>query len=301
MSSSENQPAGLRDRKRMLVESGKRIARFLALPRIYEFPAHPMAPFLKRCQPRRFCAFDSDALEYSAEPTSRWLPIHPAKLQISGSLVSPGFRDGDRNAADLQRRFVRGMPASQLRAPSAVIAAQQYGASNTAVSDKGNPGAPMAASATLEAEPPDVRQASPGVLADPLRRFGAGAALPSAFLAGPSDNLPFPGPEPWRPPVAGPPTDRLPQNKAVGASDRQAEPDHSLNGEDGFAFGRSNKSVSEDGGVSSASRGFTLHLDGSALGRWTVDHLQRTLSKPAAGMTGVDPRAVVPRSRVSPF
>jgi len=45
----------------------------------------------------------------------------------------------------------------------------------------------------------------------------------------------------------------------------------------------------------------TLHLDGSALGRWAVDHLERILSKPTAGMTGVDPRASSPRGRVSPF
>ncbi len=44
-----------------------------------------------------------------------------------------------------------------------------------------------------------------------------------------------------------------------------------------------------------------IHLDGSALGRWTIQHLERTLGKPATGMTGVDPRASPPRSRVSPF
>ncbi len=45
----------------------------------------------------------------------------------------------------------------------------------------------------------------------------------------------------------------------------------------------------------------TLHIDGSALGRWTVQHLERALNKPTTGMTGVDPRAAAPRSRVAPF
>ena len=45
----------------------------------------------------------------------------------------------------------------------------------------------------------------------------------------------------------------------------------------------------------------TIHIDGSALGRWTVQHLERALSKPVTGMTGIDPRAAVPRSRVAPF
>jgi hypothetical protein len=45
----------------------------------------------------------------------------------------------------------------------------------------------------------------------------------------------------------------------------------------------------------------TLHIDGSALGRWTVQYLERALGRPSTGMTGVDPRATVPRSRVAPF
>jgi hypothetical protein len=45
----------------------------------------------------------------------------------------------------------------------------------------------------------------------------------------------------------------------------------------------------------------TLHIDGAALGRWTVQHLARTLGKPTPGMTGVDPRAGLPRSRIQPF
>ena len=45
----------------------------------------------------------------------------------------------------------------------------------------------------------------------------------------------------------------------------------------------------------------TLHIDGSALGRWAVQHLERALGKPTIGMTGVDPRATIPRSRVAPF
>jgi hypothetical protein len=45
----------------------------------------------------------------------------------------------------------------------------------------------------------------------------------------------------------------------------------------------------------------TIHIDGSALGRWAVQYLERALGKPATGMTGIDPRASRPRYRVSPF
>lgn len=58
------------------------------------------------------------------------------------------------------------------------------------------------------------------------------------------------------------------------------------------------KGADRDGKAASRT---TLHIDGHALGRWTVQHLERVLGRPSAGMTGVDPRASTPRSRVSPF
>jgi hypothetical protein len=45
----------------------------------------------------------------------------------------------------------------------------------------------------------------------------------------------------------------------------------------------------------------TIHLDGSVLGRWAIQYLERALGKPTTGMTGVDPRATIPRTRVAPF
>jgi hypothetical protein len=54
-------------------------------------------------------------------------------------------------------------------------------------------------------------------------------------------------------------------------------------------------------GTDKIPRTSTIHIDGSVLGRWAIQHLERVLGKPATGMTGVDPRASPPRSRVSPF
>lgn len=45
----------------------------------------------------------------------------------------------------------------------------------------------------------------------------------------------------------------------------------------------------------------TIHLDGNALGKWTIEHLTRALAKPPAGITSIDPRSIIPRSRVAPF
>jgi hypothetical protein len=58
----------------------------------------------------------------------------------------------------------------------------------------------------------------------------------------------------------------------------------------------------QDGmGSASKSRSLKLHIDGHALGQWAIEHLTHTLARPPTGMTGVDPRATPPRSRVSPF
>lgn len=38
--------------------------------------------------------------------------------------------------------------------------------------------------------------------------------------------------------------------------------------------------------------GGTLHLDGNALGQWVTRHLERTLTSPQRGPSGIDPRAV---------
>ena len=52
---------------------------------------------------------------------------------------------------------------------------------------------------------------------------------------------------------------------------------------------------------SSSPRTGKLHLDGATLGRWTTDHLTRSLAGSPTGMTGIDPRVSAPRSRLSPF
>lgn len=51
----------------------------------------------------------------------------------------------------------------------------------------------------------------------------------------------------------------------------------------------------------SGPRSGVIHLDSTSLGRWTVEHLARNLSRQPTGMTGIDPRISAPRSRLSPF
>ncbi len=67
----------------------------------------------------------------------------------------------------------------------------------------------------------------------------------------------------------------------------------------------SSEGSSSERGISGAQKSqptvTMLHIDGAVLGRWAIQHLERALGRPTSGMTGVDPRATVARSRVAPF
>lgn len=67
-----------------------------------------------------------------------------------------------------------------------------------------------------------------------------------------------------------------------------------------FSSRTSGSTRSQIGG-NKTSETATVHIDGFALGQWAIQHLEHTLARPTAGMTGVDPRASPPRGRVSPF
>jgi hypothetical protein len=81
--------------------------------------------------------------------------------------------------------------------------------------------------------------------------------------------------KPWQADAAGS------KQRALSAMDRQAP--------------------SDENSEHTQNVGATLHLDGAALGRWTIQHIERALAKPSNGMTGIDPRATPPRGHVSPF
>ena len=110
----------------------------------------------------------------------------------------------------------------------------------------------------------------------------------------------------WGPPLRStlPSIPSAPVDLSVRASpppaDERTEPDSPSGGER-MRPGALESASAFEPGSRRASANSTVHIDGSAFGRWAIQHLERTLGKPASGMTGVDPRTNVPRSRVSPF
>lgn len=78
-------------------------------------------------------------------------------------------------------------------------------------------------------------------------------------------------------------------------------PDHSAwSSHRADARGRSPQADSQVGATHSTNLA-TLHVDGTELGRWTLQHLTRVMNRPAMGITSIDPRSVTPRARISPF
>ena len=114
------------------------------------------------------------------------------------------------------------------------------------------------------------------------------AAEPSAGLVLPAAAQAVPYPAIDRRPAAGSPT--TPQPFAFRFGSPGSTP-----------ISAADSSGAADYGIPPAPQTGMLHIDGTALGRWTVQHLVRTLGRPSTGMTGVDPRATLPRSRVAPF
>ncbi len=237
---------GLRDAKNVRDKSAKRIEWFLALQRIHEFPAHPIAPFPVKYRLGRLDAFNGDPLGYSAARTSRWLPIYPRLSNGIRLSVSPDIRVRNAVQTEFLAALASPTPMPQLGWPLAVSTSKQYAASSRKIFDKGTSEFQSAARLTSEVEPFGVQPTRPTIPADPRNHFGAGAALPCAFLTGHSDNGQFPGPAPWRPPVAGHAFVELPQERISRLSDGQIEPEYSRQRREGSASGKPDQLTSED-------------------------------------------------------
>jgi hypothetical protein len=290
----------LQRRRPRLASSAKRVAWFLALRRVLQFPAYPMAPLLVRHQPRRIGAFESAPLIDRLGLMSERQPSSSLSRQRHPLATLMGI--GNQNSAqnEVANDLTRLAPMSQTRWLSKFSASQHQVALNRAISSAGNPVFPNNPLPFLQANPFEAREGRNDTLTARVYPLGAGTGLSFAFHQVSPANGRYPQPGPWRPPVAGHLSSPLSPGRISGPLEGQTETAQGFHAQAGLAPTVSQQTASEDRNRSISLRSSTLHLDGSALGRWAVDHLQRTLSKPATGMTGVDPRAVIPRSRVSP-
>ena len=279
-----------------------RIAWFLGLQRILRFPRYSMAPAAVVRPSRRSAAYFLDTppkrkASFRSDAAARERLSHSAPQALSRVMRMTSVM-GRLNPATILRHAT-GVPAASLTHRPLLQAhrdlrltkipkrdAQRYSAATPALTREAGAGEkhrpivnPGGGNSPLRNAP----ALAPSRLHSALRGSGGiGVVTAPRLTAVETDGSflgsgVFPPKEqgPSRPHTAGPPTDR--------SVDWDEGPERDVETR------RSRPAVS------------TIHLDGSALGRWTIQHLERALGKPATGMTGVDPRATPPRSRVAPF
>ncbi len=312
----------------MLARNAKRIAWFLGLRRIVRFPAYPMAPLLARYMLRRPAADERGAWESPAHHDSaiRWIPprflrspsdsastlIKDRNFVPAGFAMTPGASEPQLTELlwSRQSRWLQAANAPQQARAMGANILSAWGAHSALVADFAyDSNSAYASNFAYAAGPTSVLRAIPSYLQQFNQKrmkiqtvqSAAGTRLHVAPLPGSATASHSASPQTWRPGT-------IPGQAIDGWRDRDSRP---LDGQVEFArtgqktvdreSGVADEPIGEDAGRHRGAGASTLHLDGSALGRWAIDHLERTLSKPASGMTGVDPRAMIPRSRVSPF
>ena len=329
MPSIDSHPADHHARSRMLAGSGKRIAWFLALRHILQFPTYPMAPLRVSFPLRRPGASENDSASSIVGPRLEpWLmplrfhqtlaplasvsirgrnfaragvaTIH-AEVATTHAEVATAHAEVATTHAGVATRVIRSAPQSDLPWLPAVIANQQPTASGKTVSNGASPVSHTPPALFLGPNSPDPRQSHQNLPISQIYQLGSGTGFSPAPVHGALVDRGFPGHEPWRPPIALDRANDMWRDTAVSPSGSETESDNRLLAKADLDSPGSNQLTSEDPSRSRGPCSSTLHLDGSALGQWAMDHLERALSKPATGMTGVDPRATIPRSRVSPF
>jgi hypothetical protein len=285
----------------MLATSAKRVAWFLALRQSFQFPAYPLAPLPGRRQARRVSAPESGPVFDRAGLTSGSYPPFLPSRQRHLIEASSETRARDSFSNEGTKVATRQRPISQMRWLAKVSAPQKQMVLRHVTSHAGASMVPNTPAASAGADTFDTRKIVTVMSSDWHRRFREGTGIASLSPRPFTSNGGSLEPGPWRPPTTGDKFDPLPREMIDGPTGNPIAPEQFFQARGGLASRGSNLTASEDASRSSSVRGSTLHLDGSALGRWAVEHLHRTLSKPSTGMTGVDPRTTIPRSRVSPF
>jgi hypothetical protein len=300
---ARNELPGLdRHPHRLIAASGRRTARLLKLGRILQFPTYPAAPLAVRLAQRQLVVPDSPLLTAIGVAQPQVKLTHSRQARASRTLVWQGVGNS-----------ISGGTGTAVRAARPVLPWQAQWLPVTASPRQIEPpGNRFLYAGGLP--PPDSRRRNSSFMQqpDPHRivryswqsDFGR-PGIRTDLAIDPVSSSPRHGAlltaEPWRPPGS---TNRLSdtwQNRPPGQGEAVPRQDDRLAANYESLVASPDHQPGDHQARSRAPTAVTLHLDGSALGRWAVDHLGRVLAKPAKGMTGVDPRATIPRSRVSPF
>jgi hypothetical protein len=288
------------ERSPKLPANRQRTAWFVGLKNTIRFPKYPMAPPAPKLQSKRNAAIEDNSFSQPDGPKTE----HSSRVVHINQKISVPVSTRKRHAVrdepiQTLGRFVPGRPPPGLRS---AIRYQPQLSSGKSVRHGIDP----LQSTPVTPRPIQHTHSMPGKtargsLVNRFRQLRLPGGTPSAL-------------DPLGPTISSSmaPATRLTTLQIGQANDERRDGGYvtrndSAEAEHGYHEMIDSQSLSqdesrnEDQGRSRGPTSATLHLDGAALGRWAVDHLGRVLAKPATGMTGVDPRATIPRSRVSPF
>jgi hypothetical protein len=279
----------------------KRIAWFLGLRALLRFPRHFMAPSVTARRGRGVASitYDPPPLGSAAIRDGRISSVRPSLMLASTRFVP--WRVTSRGAHSVTERVV---PISTGLVPEPTrhrIRGQASDHRTAAASQNEERQAPAGPKVVPESDVSSPRMSYQSIIAASARpsEFRDSFAPASAALRLPEPNSLEREPYPNARPTA------LDAGATFGGQDYglRSEVDASKQSPAGDQSARADRDRGVGNGQTQRNRSTlsTIHIDGSALGRWAVQHLERTLAKPSAGMTGVDPRAATPRSRVAPF
>jgi hypothetical protein len=284
----------------MPIEHSKRLAWFRQLHRIIQFPRTflaPKPPGLRRNH-RVTDGFGSTlastldtASDWNAAAGSRHKSIvdaHAPKLtpeRTTGSPIAGKLPVVAVNLPGAPKRVRAREPLRAIKPALNTLAGRTSAQSLKRYSPEAQTAVPLPPPLP-DAEPSTIRSETPRSIADilPLSQPPRVFNLPSHLPHAPS-HLGFDPMLRAQPPVA----DHAPAEEQF--LDEKSRPDPIT----------SNGASRDESGSRATRQTSTVHIDGSVLGRWAIQHLERALGRPPIGMTGVDPRASAPRSRVSPF
>jgi len=287
--------------KERIRADGARIAWYVNLQRILNFQTQSIAP-LKRLVGSR--------LEGLRSPEVFTPPIRTHTMEISRFVppnrcmaeLSPVHRPRTRLHGDTGLLSVRNLLPMLLA--NSVFEASQHKTSPTSNPIlsrtqvvRRSPMPPLAGSQNEPTDPPTRRKPENLAFGNALRRSRLSLAPPSHDISVMHRN--------------GGTTNHLDRHAAIATSDTILETApvsgaglsfYSRNPANHAQIASENPGGAPTNGENPGrSNVSTIHIDGSVLGRWAIQHLENTLGTPTTGMTAVDPRANVPRSRIAPF
>jgi hypothetical protein len=286
----------------MFVANASRITWFLGLQRIVRFPKSFMAPSAVPMPGLRRLAYDPET-KAKAFRTAVFDPgIAPRLRQLRPSVALTGKQPTAPATKTWvgPTRYLVPDGRSQISKPRAnhpnarSIPAFTAPALSVQIHRPGTPASSPASVAVRERR--DIRQ-----LADTARFDSQGTPRSLSFNKI-LRSSPLPRLQPSLAPIATAPGQTTDQfSRADPSTKSPNRPDWGTEDRDPFDVTDRIETRSDNKPDVKGHSVSTLHIDGSALGQWAIQHLERALGRPATGMTGVDPRTTLPRSRVAPF